>query len=185
MTEFWILDFSVAGIVTFALVWVSLSFRRMERLLDRHIEEGSLDIGLLLALVLPLIPIILLLALIGVVTDVALRDWMMPHYALENATAGQAWSRVWTAIKAEKAQFLVYTLLRLILPTIAGIALFMVLLIPGLILAGSLGVVEYGLHSTFAHATGASAVAGIALEVFFGVLGFAFMVLFGICLVDR
>jgi len=152
------------------------------RLFHETPPGGSPDIGMLFALVLPLIPIILLLVLLGVVTDVVLRDWMMPHYALENATAGQAWSRVWAAITAEKAQFVAYALLRLILPTIAAIALFMVLIIPGLMLAGSLGVVEYSLHSAFANASGASAVAGIALEVFFGILGFGFMLLIGICL---
>jgi hypothetical protein len=42
-------------------------------------------------------------------------------------------------------------------------------------------VVEYGLHSTFADASGVSSIIGILLEVFFGVLAFGFMVLIGIC----
>jgi ABC-type sulfate transport system permease subunit len=82
---------------------------------------------------------------------------------------------------AEKRQFFVYALLRLILPAIAMVAVFVVLLIPGLILAGTVAAVEYGVHSGFADASGASAVVGVLLEVFFGVVAFAFAVLFGIC----
>jgi hypothetical protein len=47
--------------------------------------SGHLDIARMLSVVLPLIPAILLLALAA---DVVLRDFMLPHYALEDATAG-------------------------------------------------------------------------------------------------
>lgn len=143
---------------------------------------GPTDLPLILSLILPLIPVILLLVVAGVLIDVILRDWMLPHYALENATAGEAWSRVWTYIRAETRQFIAYVLLRLFLPTIAGIGLFFLLLIPGIILGGSLAIVEFGLHSAFADSSGGSAVVGILLQVFFGVLGFVFAVLAGICL---
>ena len=152
------------------------------RLVQEMPQGGPPDWGLILSLVLPLIPNILLLVLVGVAADVVLRDWMLPHYALDDASAGQAWARVWAAIKAEKIQFVAYAILRLILPMVAMVALFMVLLLPGLALAGSLAAVEYGLHSTFADAAGASAIVGTLLEVFFGVLAFCFMVLIGICL---
>jgi len=107
---------------------------------------------------------------------------MLPHYALEDASAGEAWSEVWDRIKAEKRQFFVYALLRLILPTIALVALFIVLLIPGLILGGSLAAVEYSLHSVFADATGASAFVGVLLKAFFVVVALGFGLLFSICL---
>jgi hypothetical protein len=143
---------------------------------------GPPNIPLLLSLILPLIPIILLLALAAYLTDVALRDWMLPHYALEDATAGQAWSQVWARITAEKAQFFAYALLRLVLPTIALIALFIVLLIPGIFLAGSFGGVMYGVHAAFVDATGATKAIGIMLMAFFGLLAFALTVLASICL---
>ncbi len=143
---------------------------------------GHPDWGLLLALVLPLIPIIILLVLAGIVTDLILRDWMLPHFALEDATAGEAWAQVWARIMAEKRQFIVYALLRVVLPTIAMVGVFMVLIIPGLALAGSLGAIEYGLHSAFADSTGGAAVAGIAIQVFFGVVAFVFALLASICL---
>jgi hypothetical protein len=152
------------------------------RLFHEIQQNGHPDIGLVLALLLPLIPIILLLALAGVAADLILRDCMLPHFALEDATAGEAWAEVWARINAEKRQFFVYALLRVVLPTIAGIGLFIVLIIPGLALAGAYGAFEFGLHSAFADATGSAAVAGFLLQVFFGVVAFGFALLVSICL---
>jgi len=135
-----------------------------------------------ISLVLPLIPIILALAIAAYLADVILRDFMLPHYALEGATAGEAWSQVWTRITAEKAQFLAYALLRLVLPTIAMIALFIALIIPGIFLVGSLGGIEYGIHAAFADATGVTWVIGVILMAFFGLIGFCLAVLASICL---
>jgi hypothetical protein len=143
---------------------------------------GQPDVWSVLALVLPLIPIILLLLLAGVLADLILRDGMLPHFALDNATAGEAWAQVWARIKAEKRQFAVYALLRVILPVIAMIGLFFLLLLPGLGLAAALAAVEFGVHSMFADATGASALVGILLQVFFGVIAFGFALLASICI---
>ena len=152
------------------------------RVVEGTQQAGHLEIGLMLAFVLLLIPIILLLILTGIVTDLILRDGMLPHYALDDATAGQAWSQVRARIKAEKRQFFVYALLRVILPTIAMIGLFFVLLLPGLGLAAALAAVEFGVHSMFAGATGASALVGVLLQVFFGVIAFGFALVASICL---
>jgi hypothetical protein len=152
------------------------------RLVHQIPPGGQPDLALLLSLVLPLIPVVLLLVLVGIVTDLILRDCMMPHFALEDATAGQAWFQARTRIMAEKRQFFVYALLRLVLPIVAMVAIFIVLLIPGLILAGSAAAFEFGLHSTFADATGASAIVGIVLQVFFGLIAFGFALLASICL---
>jgi hypothetical protein len=178
---FW-MNVGVGFCYLLVVVLVSLPFARgFWRLIRESQQSGHPDFGLLLSLVLPLIPIIILLALAGIAIDVVLRDWMLPHYALEDASAGEAWSEVWARITAEKKQFVAYALLRLVLPTIAMIGVFIVLLIPGLILGGSLALVELGLHSAFADASGGSAATGIFLQAFFGVLAFGFMVLAGIC----
>jgi hypothetical protein len=151
--------------------------------LFREIQRaGRPDIGMVLSLVLPLIPIIFVLVVVALVTDLVLRDLMMPHYALDNATAAEAWAEVWASMKADHRQFLAYILLRIVLPTIAMIALFMVLLIPGAILAGALGAIAYGVHSAFANSTGGAALAGTMLQAFFGVVALVFMALAGICL---
>ena len=152
------------------------------RLFQEMKPGGHLDVGLLLAVVLPMIPVILLLVLIFILTDVVLRDFMLPHFAVDNATAGEAWHAVWNRFKAEKKQFVVYAILRLVLPTVAMALLFMVLLIPGAIVAGSLGAIMYAIHSAFAHAAGGAAVAGMLLQAFFGVVGLCFALLATVCL---
>jgi hypothetical protein len=152
------------------------------RVFQEYHQGGHLDVPLLLSLVLPLIPLIVLIALVAMLADLTLRDCMLPHYALDDASAGDAWFQVWSRIKAEKRQFFAYALLRIVLPIIAAIGLFILLAIPGLMLAGSVAAVEFGIHSTFADATGASALVGKLLEVFFGILAFGFALLAGICL---
>jgi hypothetical protein len=143
---------------------------------------GQPNWGILIALVLPILPIMLLLVLAAFAADILLRDFMLPHFALDNATSGEAFARAWGSIKAEKRQFFVYALFRIILPIIAAIGVFAVLLIPGLFLAGAVGVIEYSLHSIFSGSSGAAFVVGIIFQVFFGVLAFAFALFAGICL---
>jgi len=182
-TRFFWLSVVVGFCFLLLVVLVALPFAAGFWRLFREIQQGGhLDIGLLLSLVLPLIPIILLLVLAGFVTDLILRDGMLPHFALEDATAGEAWTQVWARIKAEKRQFFVYALLRVVLPTIATVGLFIVLIIPGLALAGIFAAFEFGIHSAFADATGSAAVAGILLQVFFGIIAFGFALLVSICL---
>jgi hypothetical protein len=182
-TRFFWLNLGVGFCFLLLVVLVALPFvAGFIRLFHETPPGGPPDWGLLLSLVLPLIPILILLALVGVALDVILRDWMLPHYALEDATAGEAWQEVWDRITAEKSQFAVYALLRLILPVIATIGLFIVLLIPGLMVAGSVAAIVYAIHSAFADATGVSALIGILLQVFFGVVAFGYALLAGICL---
>ena len=151
------------------------------RLFQESQQGSQFNIGLLLSLVLPLIPIIILLVVACILSDLILRDWMMPHMALENATAGEAWRQVRARMSAEKRQFLVYGLLRVILPAIAAMGAFIVLAIPGLMLAGCLAAIEWGVHSMFSGATGSSWLVGILLEVFFGVVAFGFALFASIC----
>jgi hypothetical protein len=164
------------------LVLIALPFAAGFWRLFQESQQGShFDIGLLLALVLPLIPIIFVLVVAGILSDLILRDWMMPHMALDNATAGEAWRQVRARMMAEKMQFVVYGLLRVILPSIAAIGAFIVLAIPGLMLAGAVATIEWGVHSMFSGATGSSWFVGIALEVFFGLVAFGFALLASIC----
>jgi hypothetical protein len=144
--------------------------------------EGHPDWGLVISLILPLIPIAITIAVAALLVDIGLRDWMLPHYALENATAGQAWHAVWSRIRQEKMQFFFYAILRVIGPIAASIALFLLLIIPSLISLGAVGAAEWGIHSAFAGSSGASSVAGIMLEGFVGLLAFAFAVVVGISL---
>jgi hypothetical protein len=143
---------------------------------------GHPDFALLLSLILPLIPLALLFVVAGILIDVVLRDLILPHYAVDNATAGEAWSAVWNTITAEKKQFFVYALLRVALPVVTIAVLFVVLLIPGLVVAGSIAALMYGIRSAFAGSTGGAAEAGLLVQMFFSSVGFLLMVLAGICL---
>jgi hypothetical protein len=142
--------------------------------------NGRPDIGLLLSLVLPLVPIFLLIVVMAIVLDIVLRDWMLPHYALDDATAGQAWAAVGERLMAEKGAFLAYAVLRIVLPIIAFIGVFLVLLIPSVVLLGSVAAAEYAIHTGFASTSGAVSAIGILLEVFIGVLALGFAILIGI-----
>jgi hypothetical protein len=149
--------------------------------LFRGLQEGNgPDVSLILSLALPLIPIFMLLVVAAIALDIILRDWMLPHYALEDATAGQAWSAVWERVLEQKGSFFAYGILRIVLPIIAFIGIVMVLLVPGLVLVGSVAGAEYAIHSAFAHATGASVAIGAMLEVFIGALALGFALVIGI-----
>jgi hypothetical protein len=164
------------------LVLVALPFLSGFMRLFRDMQPGGHpDLGLMLELVLPLIPLIFLMVLIGFLTDLILRDWMLPHYALENATAGEAWGWVWRSIADEKKEFFVFVLLRLVLPAVAMAVLLMVLLIPGLLFAGAIGAVWYAIHGAFAGSAGASATIGVLLQIFFGCVAFLFVLLMSVC----
>ena len=181
-TRFFWLNVVVGLCFLLVVVLVALPFAAGFWQIFREVQSGHKpDIALLLTVVLPLIPIIVLLALAGIVTDLVLRDWMMPHFAFDNATAGEAWRQVWTSIRAETRQFLVYALLRVVLPTVAMAAVFMVLLIPGLMLAGALAAIGYGIHSAFTESTGTAAVAGLILQGFFGVVAGIFALFASVC----
>lgn len=141
---------------------------------------GRPDIAAILALVLPLIPIILLLGLLGLAADLVLRDLMLPHYALENATAGEAWRAVWARVRVEKGQFFGYALLRIVLPIVAIIGLILLLLIPAILFFASTAIIEVAIHATFSAATGAVSVIGILLAIGFGAVAAGIPIVVGI-----
>ncbi|HEY2470719.1 MAG TPA: hypothetical protein VGI45_23195 [Terracidiphilus sp.] len=145
-------------------------------------DNGGPNWALLISLILPLIPLLALIAIAGLMTDIILRDWMLPHYAIDDATAGQAWHEVRMRIKNEKKQFFVYSILRLIAPIVAVVGLGILLIIPSLVSVGAVAAAEYAVHSAFATSSGSANVAGIAIEVFIGCLAFAFAAVVGISL---
>jgi hypothetical protein len=151
--------------------------------LSQHTPPGGHpNIGALLALLLPLFPILFLLILVAVVADLIMRDFMLPHFALDNATSGHAWAAVWTRIRTEKAAFFVYALLRLILPLVAIFAIFLVLVIPTIIIIAAFALIEVGIHSAFAGAGGATPIIAILLEVLIGLVAFGIVFLASLCL---
>ena len=131
-------------------------------------------VGAIIALVLPIIPLILLLILAAFVTDIVLRDFMLPHYALENAALGQAWAAVWARIRSQKGPFFVYALLRIVLPIIGVILLFAILIIPGILFVAIVAGLEIGIHAAFGGG-------GAPLMILVGVVSFLIALVVGIC----
>lgn len=113
---------------------------------------GHPSLGSIFALILPLIPIFLLFVLAGIAVQILLRDLMLPHFALENASAGDAWHAAWSRIRVEKGGFFVYALLRVLLPIAGAIGLVLLLIIPAVIFVLAIVAIEVGLHAAFGHA---------------------------------
>jgi len=138
---------------------------------------GHVDLGVLVGLLAQFLPVILGLALLGVVLDIVMRDFMLPHFALENASAGEAWGAVWDRVLAEKGAFLLYMLLRVLLPMVAIVGIFILMIIPAVIIFGSLGVFIAMLHASPAGATPI----GIFFEAIAGLIIVAIGLLLAIC----
>lgn len=120
---------------------------------DSH-AAGHLLIGPLLSAVLPMVGVLLGLALVAIALDVVLRDFMLPHMALGDDTAGEAWLEVWDRMTSETGAFLVYGVLRVLMPIGAAIGIFIVLAIPLIILFGIPGVMLGLLHAAAMNAHG-------------------------------
>ena len=119
------------------------------------------DFALFFSLFIPLFALFFVIVLLAIAVDIVLRDFMLPHFALEDTSAGQAWAEVRTRIAAEKGSFFLYAVLRILLPIAASIALVMVMAIPMLIVFAILAAIFAGIHTTL---TGGLAFAGIVLE---------------------
>lgn len=102
-------------------------------------QGNQFDVAGFLAVFLPLIPVILLIVLASLAITIILRDLMLPHMALDDATAGEAFRAALNAVLREKGAFLLYALLRIVLPfaVMMGVGLAVVIpaIIAGVILA--------------------------------------------------
>lgn len=161
-------------LIAIAAVPFTGSFIRLVRASQAGVHPS---IGSILSLVLPLIPIVVGFLLAAFAADIILRDFMLPHFALEDATAGQAWAAVWERIGAEKSSFFVYALLRIVLPIIGMIVLFAILVIPGAIYLAVVAMVEVGIHATL----GGAAIARILLMAVVGLISALIALVVGIC----
>lgn len=142
-----------------------------------HASGGNPPVGPLLAMILPLIVMILLIVIVAIGVDLILRDFMLPHYALDNATFGQAWAAAWSSFRAEPGGYIGYALLRIFLPLVAWAGVFLILILPTLITGLAVALIEIGIHAASAHATGALPAEGIVLQVAIGAVALALTVL--------
>jgi hypothetical protein len=150
--------------------------------LVRGAHPGSpFNIAGFLSLLLPLIPIIILVVLAGIAIHVILHDLMLPHMALENASAGEAWHEVRMAIADEKGGFLLFTFFRVVLPMAATIAAAIAIAIPFFLVFATFGLSAYGIGGLIANASGATAFFLTLFVVAVTLIVIAVAILLGLC----
>ncbi|HEX3893788.1 MAG TPA: hypothetical protein VHW46_14520 [Terracidiphilus sp.] len=135
------------------------------------------DILLFVSLFLPVLALLFVIIFAAVAIDIVLRDFMLPHFALEDLSAGAAWREVRARIAAEKGSFFVYGLLRIFLPFAAMFALLLVLAIPTLLVVAIVVAVFSGVHLILP----SSEAMRILLGVVVGLVAFTLALLLGIC----
>lgn len=169
----------VVGVLFLALALAALApfASHVIQLVHQSRIEGRIDFGMMLGLILQLLPVLLCLGLAGFLLDVVMRDFMLPHFALEDASAGDAWGAVWSRIAREKGAFVFYVVLRVLLPMVAMIGLFILLAIPMVIVFGGVAFFVAALHSS---PLGSTPVA-IFFEALAGLVALIFGLLIAVC----
>ena len=142
---------------------------------------AQLGAGSILLMIAVLLPFIVVVVFFSVAFEIIVYDFMLPHMALEGMTVGEAWRAARQRYRAEKGNFWLYGLLRIVLAIVAGIASALIFIVPvmviGLLFFGLFAVVQSGL----ANATGFAAFSGVVIEVLLVSVGIALAVLFAIC----
>jgi hypothetical protein len=181
--RFFLLSLLVGIAFLFSMALIAIPFvLGFIRLIQAGQPDSASSFAAFFALLLPLIPIILLFVVVGISVHIILHDMMLPHIALENATAGDAWREVRTRIAMEKGGFLLFAFLRVVLPIAAAIASFVVLLIPIFILIVILGLSAAGLSGIFADATGGAKLLMILSAIVAVLVLVAAIILISICI---
>lgn len=132
------------------------------------------------ALLLPLIPVFIAIVLIGIAIQIILHDLMLPHMALENVSAGEAWRQVRARITSEKGGFALFAALRIILPIAAGILAIFVLLIPAILLVLLFALPVLGLAALVGSSAGMAKAAFILLIAAVVAVGIAILIVLGV-----
>jgi len=132
------------AVVIAALIPFALGFWHVYQLTQLG---GPFPLAALLMVALPFIAVLLLIVLAAICVRIILRDFMLPHIALENASAGQAWAAVRARIAGEPGRFFLYGLLRVILPFVAVAGMAIILFIPCLIVFGLLAVMMAAVYA--------------------------------------
>lgn len=132
------------------------------------------------ALLLPLIPVFIAVVVAGVALHIILHDLMLPHIALENVSAGEAWRQVRMRVASEKGGFALFALLRVLLPLAAGILAVLALLIPAILLVLLFVIPVAGLVVVVGSSAGIAKVLFILLIAVVAAVGIAMFVMLGV-----
>lgn len=82
-----------------------------------------------------LVLLIVLLAIFSGVILVLTKDFVVPQMALEGIGAVEAWRRLWRMLQAERGEYFVYIVIKIVLAIVALIMVFIATLILGLFIA--------------------------------------------------
>jgi hypothetical protein len=172
----------IIGLITlFVLVLVALPFVLGFYMLYQSSQAGeSYNVGGFVLLILLCIFTVICFGLAAYAVNAGMRDFILPHMALENKSFLEAWEAVKPRIKADKGSFAMYLLMRLLVPMAAYIAQIIAMIIPLLIVIGILVLIGVGIYSLFEGATGVIEFIGIFMEVVLGLIGLAFVLLLGV-----
>jgi hypothetical protein len=169
--RFFLLSMAIAFASLIALAAILAPFALgLLRLYRESRPSGHLPVAATIGLILPLIPIFFVVVLAALAIDLVLRDFILPHMALENSSAGQAWAAARSYIARELGPFLLYAVLRIVLPLAAIIVMSVALAIPGLIVFGALGITLAAVHSAASAATAGMAAFAALAELMLGAL---------------
>lgn len=144
--------------------------------------EGKLDPGVFFILFYPCLGFAFLVGVLAAAASTTMRDFMLPHMAIENLTFGQAWRAAQADIWVAKESFFSYFILRLLLPVLAFFVQFVALAFPLIFVTWILSTSATGFHDMLEDATGAGAVLRVVLEILFGSMGAALAMFTSFCL---
>lgn len=171
---FWLTTgISIAALLVLAVLMIPVFF-----LVFRH-GGGFAQIapGKIFGLILLLVPLLLIWFLAVSLTLMVVRDMMLPAWALENATIGQAWRWTKAVIESSPKQFAFYTLIKAGLHITVAIAGAMAFFLGILVTAIPCVVVGLGVWLSLRHAGTAGHVVMIAFAIAGGLIVLAWILL--------
>jgi hypothetical protein len=175
--RFFLLSIAVGFVMLLAILLIAIPFLLGFYRLFKNVQPGNpFNFGEFFALLVPLIPIVILIVLVALAIHIILHDLMLPHIALENASAAEAWRQARRRIEAEKGGFLLYAFLRVILPIAATIGAMIVLAIPVVLTAVFLAAPMAGLAGLLASAGGVTKIIFILLIAVMVLVGAALVI---------
>jgi hypothetical protein len=145
-------------------------------------SDGKLDPGVFFILFYPRLGFAFLVGVLAAAASTTMRDFMLPHMAIENLTFGQAWRAARASIRAARESFFSYFILRLLLPVLAFFVLFVAAAFPLMFLTWILSTSATGFHDMLEDATGEGAGLRVGLEILFGSIGAALALFTSFCL---
>ncbi len=181
--RFFLLSVAVGFAFFFVMLIIAIPFILGFYRLSQGAHPGDpMNFAAIFALILPLIPIIILIVLAAFAVQIVLHDFMLPHMALESASAGEAWRQARMRIAAEKGGFLLFAFLRIVLPLAAMIAAFIALAIPAVLVFLAVGAPAVWLSTLTASAVGLNKLLFILLISVLVLVGAAIVIFLILCI---